>query len=197
MSYIQTSSGLGFFNRRLTIWDGDSVTLGRGLAGITYGVNDYPTQCKEAVSPSECFGLNVAVSGENSFGLPNCTPIPGVLYAVFIGLNDIISGFTPADILNNLSTKMPAWRAFGSRVLVGTMYRNTVFSEPQRATLNAGIQAGLGVWCDYVADFGSAPELQNPADLTYYQPDGFHLTASGCGILAAVAAPHVRQGMQP
>ncbi len=40
-----------------------------------------------------------------------------------------------------------------------------------------------------VADIGSIPQLQNTADLTYFLPDGIHLTAAGYALVEAVRKP--------
>jgi len=54
--------------------------------------------------------------------------------------------------------------------------------------MNEWIRANWSTYYDGLVDVAAAPELQDPNNPTYFQPDTVHLTTAGYRVVATLAA---------
>lgn len=114
---------------------------------------------------------------------------PTVSYA--IGVNDVGAGTNSATIITAIQTWMSNVRASYPTVkLVGcTIFPfafETVGQTAARTAVNTWILNTTLSTYDYTVDFAGDSRLQNPANLTYFNSDGLHLTDAGYGVCAAL-----------
>jgi hypothetical protein len=171
--------------------EGDSLTIGTGLAG------NYPSDMSRnvgiavaanwAVGGATVPGMNAdyPTQGGTSFNAPTANT-----YLFMGGTNDAGSGVAAATIATNIQTHIGLALATGYKVAVGTVPKRG--DNPAAQTilnaLNPLIRANYLSWgATWLMDFDAWPTLQNPADTFYYNADQLHFVNPGWLELAKCA----------
>ncbi len=110
---------------------------------------------------------------------------------VALGLNDNLAGDSGATMYANMVSLATAARSAGwDKICVATNTPASNRSNVVRAAFNSAVLADTTHW-DAVADWGGSSVMgqdgQN-TDLTYYNADATHWTATGAGVMALIAA---------
>jgi lysophospholipase L1-like esterase len=186
-----TTAGVSVTERRIVVFDGDSLTFGQ--SGFSYAYRFAPN------SSPPCNGSNFATSGSGLGGLVlRATDIDAVMsgspstkfiLSVDIGANDIGFGTgyagNPTGYATALASYLDARRAAGWKVVIHTILARldqadggTQFNS-DRAAVNTTIRTWVGTHCDAVADVaGDATIGTNtaPNNATYFNADKIHPT---------------------
>lgn len=113
-------------------------------------------------------------------------------------INDVSSGKTISEALTNVQTWAAARRAAGFIVVIESMLPTSFVSNTDRATYNAALVSGEGVWFDALADVHTDTTIgqdgQNVAG-TYYS-DTTHTTAAGDAIRASYVSAAINSVIQ-
>lgn len=105
------------------------------------------------------------------------------------GINDLFSGASANIVYDNLKSYWAGRRLAGFKVMAGTVQPAATVTgagETARVALNVLIRSDASLY-DGLADFAANAHLQNTSDLTYYQADGVHPTATGAAVMASIA----------
>jgi lysophospholipase L1-like esterase len=143
--------------------------------------------------------VNVAISGTSLTVLATTLGARGQVARAYRDVTVVLTGAssdlgnegdTAAQAFADLEAVVAGWRALGAdRVIVATVPPAafiTAGEETARLELNALIRTD---GFDGVLDLAAAPELDDSADLTYYQADQIHLTPAGAAVAAALLEP--------
>lgn len=160
------------------------------------GVTSYPAQTMAGRSVP---WVNAAVSGQSFTTLATTAAIrtdylvkqaDSTVLVLCGGTSDILDGDSAATVASDMAAYASARRSAGvDRVIATTITGNTAFTGPQesvRVAANALILADATY--DAVVDLASVPELDDPADVTYYS-DGLHWTTAGATAAAGAVGP--------
>jgi lysophospholipase L1-like esterase len=198
-AYVAANYKVGSASKDLyLVADGDSLTFGFGLAAPESD-NNWPTQFARTYA-TEPKVKNKAQSGATASGLATdaSTNIdPYIAFGVaqsysrvrawlLAGTNDIAGGATDSDVIASLASWHSGRKTAGASTIAATIFARSTFSGAQnttRTTTNGRILAG-DTGANLVVDLAADSRLSNPADLTYFQADGTHLTAAGYGVIA-------------
>ncbi|PKN93028.1 MAG: hypothetical protein CVU44_11390 [Chloroflexi bacterium HGW-Chloroflexi-6] len=175
------------------VFEGDSLTDGLQPAPQT----PYPNQCVDLLTAYPDW-WNISTSGHTAAQIATQGAAADALYKssygknVFVlwaGTNDILNGVSAADTFASIVSSCAGRKAAGFKTVVLTLHpmAHALLSpaeEVQRLALNSLINAGHAS-IDKVRDISILPNLQNPANMTFFQ-DGVHLTSAG---YAEVAGP--------
>jgi len=178
------------------VCSGDSLTAGVGSTDLRH--YSWPAQMA-ALNVTQTKFTNPASGGstidttatEAIDGL-NRTPVTEYAdrLATFLwGTNDISNGDSSATVITAIDTWITSVStAHADAVLVGlTITPRSDFSGAQNtilAAVNAHILGSAAF--DITVDIASDPDLDDPTDLTYYDPDGIHYTDAGSGVVASL-----------
>jgi hypothetical protein len=107
------------------------------------------------------------------------------------GTSDIDNGMTAAAILADAEAYWTARRSAGFDLIIAcTVPPIAGYSAPElavRSTLNGSILASSVP--DAVVDWTAIPELEDPTDTDYFDPDGIHFDANGAAVAGAAILP--------
>ncbi|CAK0749670.1 hypothetical protein CCP3SC15_1610013 [Gammaproteobacteria bacterium] len=199
-SSILTPAQMAKFARKSGIiyFDGDSRTIGPTFA------TSYPSQAVPTIDVTAKnlawvnFGLASANFVDmNTSALTHIDPqrVGNDTVVVFCGITDANGGATAAQIHDRMRAYCLARRAAGFRVIACTEIDSQVAASNAVnwhtslwAATNAAIKADWTTWSDKQVDLGALPHLQDATDATYFNADKIHLTATGCGVVAAAVA---------
>lgn len=174
---------------RLVVVDGDSLTAGAGstvLGGWDKQMMPLLTNAWDVD--------NTAVGGTSELGFIDrairlITPFVETDYTrrlvVHFGGGNNPSGTINTDIRDYCLAR----KAEGFQVIICTLTPRTTTDF---ASINIYIRANWTTFADALCDFAALPEFDSIADasnLTYYDPDGTHITDAGYGKLADLIAP--------
>lgn len=122
---------------------------------------------------------------------------------VEFGINDIFGNDSVANIetnfqayLTNIRAVYPTIKIIGSTIQLVNFAPNEATMEPRRLAVNTWIRGwtvanghanGFDIICDIAAN-SIIGDTGNFSNLTYYQPDGIHLTAAGYAIWESIMA---------
>lgn len=178
------------------VFDGDSITYGLNL---NRG-EDYPSVALAALG-SAWERVNLGIAGQTqatmlSRAAAAVTPYFGAgsgknVSVLLGGINDLAAGVSAATIYANHLTYLAARKSTGFQTAESTILKATILTGPQetaRQALNVLIR-GDATKYDVLFDFDADPRLQDPTNLTYFQPDGTHPTAAGAAVMGGIAAP--------
>lgn len=176
------------------VYVGDSLTL--GLDG-TFPYNHYitlPTYNGIALN-----GTNVGISGWTLQQMYASAPIDvnplfnsraGLnVLVIWGGTNDIsVSGQSPQQAFANLQAFAQRQRQLGWKVIVATMIARSGFNT-QKTALDNLIRQNWTQFADGLSDVAANFNLGDDnatTNLTYYQPDGTHLTDTGYALVGSI-----------
>lgn len=112
-------------------------------------------------------------------------------------INDMSSGSTVNQALDHIIQWAADRKAAGFLVVLGGITPTSEISNGDRATVNAALEAGEGVWFDALARVESDPDIgqngQNVAGVFY--SDTTHFTATGDEIRAPYFAQAIRKAL--
>lgn len=102
------------------------------------------------------------------------------------GTNDLITAYrTPAQIDAALNTYHTALRAAGIKTVAVTLQDIGGFSSGV-TTLNGIMRTNAPGYSNAIADLGADVRLQDHTNLTYFNPDGVHLTDAGHAVVELI-----------
>lgn len=169
---------------------GDSLTLGVGATGPAWS---YPGLL--AVTRPTFDVTNMGLGGDTVANMlaTSLNRVNRAKYGperernfvvVWGGTNDLVSGATGAATYANLVSLCNLLSAYGYEVIVGnTIVRNASAPfETERLAYNALIDANYLTFASARADFAGRSEFSSFSNLTYFNPDGIHLTNAGYAV---------------
>lgn len=183
----------------LAVFHGDSMTYG---SGAVHGVSDYPTLTAPTGSWTK---INLGTPGGtiDSFRSNAAAAVdpfydanrPTNIVAIWAGTNDMaVGGYTPAEVLDDLTVYGQARKAVGWKVLTFTILPRSdpgisgTF-EADRQTANAAIRETWSTYADALVDVAADTRIGDAGDsndTTYYNADKVHLNAAGNAIVAEI-----------
>ena len=177
------------YGLRNVVFEGDSRTQG---SGATAG-NDYPAQCMRLLD-ARWHHLSSGVGGE-TISIMRATAPTAIdprfdarwnhnILVLCGGTNDLLSSSAEAayaEAMGYLNDRA----AVGWRPIVTTIPYRSNGDVAKWDAFNALVRSN-GVYP--VADVAAAPQLQNPANTTYFT-DGVHHTDAGYAVYASVVRP--------
>ena len=121
--------------------------------------------------------------------------VPNNIVVLYPGINDVMAGATPAELLELVRTYCEARRAVGFDVcVVSLLPQPSEQLEAARQEFNSLLRTRWPEFADDLTDVAADGRIGNPGDNldpAYYGPDAWHLNDAGAGVLAALLAPHV------
>lgn len=180
----------------LVVFDGNSLT--------DSATSTYPAGVATLLGTSTIDFSNVGLAGADTNGLITTEAVKVLaLYSPFRsrnvlvfweGTNSIANGQTDSQAYSSLRTYVDAARAKGFKVIVLTVIARTSFTAGMNVykdAYNATVRANWTSFAEGFVDVAADGRFTNSANLTYYNADGTHLTATGYAAIASLVAPAV------
>ena len=174
------------------VFDGDSLTEGAySTAGYDYPSvlsSNYPSYTKYNLGIG---GAKVSEMIANFKDVDAAYATKKSILCLLGGHNDLNNAVTGANLYTSVTTYHTMAKATGYKTIAMTVFSSALLTageETQRLDFNSRLSADHS-FADGFVDLAADARLQNPADTTYFNADGVHLTDAGYAVIAALVKP--------
>jgi len=184
------------------VYDGDSITFGRGVALGNEIASQTPALIGETFAR-----FNYGIGGQQQASMVTGYPNRAAqayqasklnVLKIFAGTNDVKNNVTGANTWASAVSEMQAARTTGfQKILVATMLPRGDFTgaqEAERQAFNDLVRANWQTYADGLLDYAADPMMGAAgatSNLTLFS-DGVHPTEYGDSLLAAIDAPKIK-----
>jgi lysophospholipase L1-like esterase len=192
---------------RILCW-GDSLTVGLSSSATEYYPYSVMLNASAAfignisatgyrvggASGSTNWNYSVFTTGFRHFDKGYCLGSGLNIMVVWLGTNDLLQGYTPAETKATMDSFCASWRALGWSILLLDCFPSTTYAGGGATSFNANVgtynsllhndvRYSNGVLASGIVRISEVPQFQDSSNSTYFY-DGLHLEQAGYKIVA-------------
>lgn len=173
------------------VGEGDSITVGYHAAAPYFSLATITTNPTRWNLGVDGYTVGRALYDGADYAQLYAPLAPKNIWSGLLGINDLLQGWTPAQVFSMLVTKHQAVRAVGFKNITCTL-PSCIGQDANRDTVNTLIRANWPSFATALCDFAADPFIGpdgSYANTTYFNTDGIHPNTLGQQRMGLVYGP--------